>query len=151
MDDAGPSLPTEGGPGRSAPQGSVGAFGDHAETPAPFGGCKPSPYGVAEIAVTTSGSEAWRHRRAFEFSLAIRHSSYFCADPWYARRRLTPERQLYSLAGSDAVVTWENTNIGDAFAGAAQEGSRMKRSIIFAVLFGFILGAALVMRRRAEK
>ena len=55
------------------------------------------------------------------------------------------------LRGSDAVVTWENTNIGDAFAGAAQEGSRMKRSIIFAVLFGFILGAALVMRRRAEK
>ena len=53
---------------------------DRAETAEPFGGCKPSSCGVAEIAVTTSSDEARRHRLN-RFSLAIRHSSYFCADP----------------------------------------------------------------------
>ena len=57
----------------------------HAEAAAPFGGCKPSPCGVVEIAVATSSSEARRHRRAFEFSLAMRHSSYFCAAPKRSR------------------------------------------------------------------
>ena len=57
-------------------------LGTTQKTPASFGGCKPSSDGVAEIAVATSSSEARRHRRAFEFSLVIRHSSYFCANPY---------------------------------------------------------------------
>ncbi len=51
-----------------------------AKTTEPFGGCKPSRYGVTEIAVTTSSDEARRHRLT-RFSLAIRPSSYFCANP----------------------------------------------------------------------
>ena len=39
-----------------------------------------SGYGVAEIAVTTNGGKARRHRLT-RFALAIRHSGYFCADP----------------------------------------------------------------------
>ena len=45
-----------------------------AKTTAPFGGSKPSRYGVAEIAVTISPNEARRHRLT-RFSLAIRPSS----------------------------------------------------------------------------
>ena len=44
-----------------------------AKTTEPFGGCKPSRYGVVEIAVTTSSDEARRHRLT-RFSLAIRPS-----------------------------------------------------------------------------
>ena len=73
---------TESG-GAQPPNGgvvSLRALRVRAKTTAPFGGCKPSRYGVAEIALTTSSDEARRHRLT-RFSFAIRPSSYFCANP----------------------------------------------------------------------
>jgi hypothetical protein len=52
-------------------------------------------------------------------------------------------------------ATTPSTSLGSTQPSATRSPARpgrdaMKRSVIFAVLFGFVLGAALVMRRRAD-
>ena len=95
--------------GSAPPEWTSAANAEFLRVPTPLGvrqgttapietaGCKPSPYGVGEIAVTTGRNEARQHRLP-RFSLVLRHRSYSLTDPWGVAHRVGARRRAFNTA-----------------------------------------------------